>query len=176
MTNQEIAAVLEGTARLLELQETDPLRVRSYRTAADYLRQLDEPIANIYRQAGETGLRQLKGVTETVAPLLSEILDTGGLGLRDRLERELSPETSVCPAPEIGEELAERVRDELGAQANGLDHGSSSRKQAEHAGKQGGPDDRPDDRERMAAERNREDLRKPQRTSQPSSQQGSNEA
>lgn len=38
MKNQEIAAILEGTARLLELQQANPFRVRSYRKAAHAVR------------------------------------------------------------------------------------------------------------------------------------------
>jgi DNA polymerase (family X) len=114
MKNQEIAAILEGTARLLELQEANPIRVRSYRRAAESLRQRDEPIADIYQQSGEAGLQQLKGVGAKLAPLLREILQTGKLALRDRLESQLSPVTQFCRVPGIGDELAERIHDELG--------------------------------------------------------------
>lgn len=114
MKNEEIAAILEGTARLLELQEANPFRVRSYLAAADTLRQLDQPVANLYRDNGEAGLRQLKGVGQKLAPLLREILETERLDLRDRLESELAPESAFCHVPGIGSELAERIHDECG--------------------------------------------------------------
>lgn len=114
MTNQEIAAILEGTGRLLELQQANPFRVRSYRTAADSVRQLEEPVADVYHRGGEEKLRELEGVGPKLASSLREIVETGRLGLRDRLEGELSPEKLFCRVSGIGEGLAARIHDELG--------------------------------------------------------------
>lgn len=116
MSNEEIAAILEGTAKLLELQQANPFRVRSYRKLADHLRQLDEPIGSLFAEHGEAGLRQLEGVGPRLASTLREIIETGRLGLRDRLEGELSPEALFVRVPGIGEELAQRIHDELGIQ------------------------------------------------------------
>jgi hypothetical protein len=117
MTNEEVAAILEGTARLLELQQANPFRVRSYRKLADHLRQLDEPIGSVFAEQGEVGLRQLEGVGPRLASTLREIIETGRLGLRDRLEGELSPEALFVRVPGIGEELAQRIHDALGVES-----------------------------------------------------------
>ncbi len=113
VTNQGIAAILDETARLLDLRQANPFRARSYRRAAGVVRGLDEPVADIYRRRGEPGLRQLETVGPRLASALGEIVETGRLGLRNRLEGELSPENLFCRVPGIGEELAERIHDEL---------------------------------------------------------------
>lgn len=114
VTNEEIAAILEGTAQLLELQQASLFRVSSYRKAADHLRALEEPIAERYRRSGEAALRQLEGVGPKLAASLREILEGGPLDLRGALEGELSPQALFCQVPGIGPVLAGRIHDELG--------------------------------------------------------------
>ena len=114
MTNQEIAAILEGTAKLLDLQQADPFRARSYREAADSLRRLELPIAALYEERGESGFQQLKGIGPRLAASLREIIETGELGFRDRLENELSSENLLSQVSGIGKALAERIHVELG--------------------------------------------------------------
>lgn len=117
MTNQEIAAILEGTARLLELQHANPFRVRSYRNAADRVRAVSEPVEQLLQREGKSALQRLEGIGDKLASALCEIVETGRLGLRDRLEAELSPETLFRRVPGIGPELADRICDELGIQS-----------------------------------------------------------
>lgn len=85
VSNHEIAERLERVAELLELQEANPFRVRSYRRAADELRALDRPAAEIYEEGGAERLEEIRGVGERLAGSIGEIVETGRLGLLDRL-------------------------------------------------------------------------------------------
>jgi hypothetical protein len=114
MHNQEIAASLEGVARLLELQDANPFRVRSYRRAAEQIRQLEQPLAEIYQRGGQSSLRDLEGVGKKLAGSLAELIETGRLSLLDRLQSEVDPQSLFAQVPGIGKELADRVHDELG--------------------------------------------------------------
>jgi Holliday junction resolvasome RuvABC DNA-binding subunit len=113
VTNHHIGNVLEETAELLESQQANPFRVRSYRTAARTVRELDEPVAEVFRRGGEGALRQLDGVGTRLASSLAELVGTGRLGLHDRLQSELTPHVLLAQVPGIGEQLAERIHDEL---------------------------------------------------------------
>lgn len=114
-SNEEIARQLERVGDLLELQEANPFRVRSYRRAADELRALDRPAAELYAEGGESRLREIRGVGERLSGSIAEIVETGRFGLLDRLESERSPEEVFRRLPGIGEKLAGRIRDEIGA-------------------------------------------------------------
>lgn len=52
ITNDEMAAMLERVAELLDAQEANPFRVRAYRVAAANLRSMPQAVANIYAQEG----------------------------------------------------------------------------------------------------------------------------
>jgi predicted flap endonuclease-1-like 5' DNA nuclease len=113
--NAEIARVLECVAELLEAQDGNPFRVRSYRTAAAQLTSFARPAADILQADGVDGLRVIPGVGEGLARTIAEILETGRLALLDRLESEMAPEALFRRLPGVGPKLAHRLHDELGA-------------------------------------------------------------
>jgi Holliday junction resolvasome RuvABC DNA-binding subunit len=112
--NDEIADALERVAELLDRRDENPFRVRSYRRAASRVRGLERPAARIYREEGAGGLQEIEGVGEALAGAIGELIETGRLGLLDRLEAEASPVDTLARVPGIGAELAERIHDELG--------------------------------------------------------------
>jgi hypothetical protein len=112
--NERIADTLGRVADLLEAQGASPFRVRAYRRAADTVRSFDEPAARLLRDGGLDALRAIPGLGPGLATSIAEIIDTGRLGLLDRLEGVVSPEDLFTTVPGIGEELAHRVHAELG--------------------------------------------------------------
>ncbi len=112
--NTQIAATLERTADLLEAQDENVYRVRSYRSAADTIRNLDKSVTKLLGKDGDEAIRSLPGVGEKLAGSIKEIATTGRLGLTERLESELSPGKLFTEVPGIGEALARRIHDELG--------------------------------------------------------------
>jgi hypothetical protein len=112
--NGKIADILERTADLLEAQEANAFRVRSYRSAAETVRNLDEPVAGLLEQGAAEAVQDLPGVGEKLAGSIHEIATTGRLGLTDRLEADASPGHLLTEVPGIGEALARRIHRQLG--------------------------------------------------------------
>jgi DNA polymerase (family X) len=117
VSNEEIAARLEEVADLLELDpEANRYRVAAYREGAGTLRQLREPVEDLFRREGRKGLRQLHGIGEGLAGSIEELLETGHLGLRDRLREQADPEQAIATLPGVGPVLAARIHRELGVE------------------------------------------------------------
>jgi len=114
MTNEEIADTLDHVADLLELEEDNAFRVRSYRNAAQTIRDLDQPVASLVQQDGERLLQNLPGIGERLAGSIEEIATTGRLGLAEKLESEIWPGKLFTEVPGLGPELARRIHEQLG--------------------------------------------------------------
>jgi DNA polymerase (family 10) len=114
VTNAQIADTLDHVADLLEGRDESAFRVRSYRNAAQTLRDLDTPVTMLMEQDPERRLRDLPGIGDRLAGSILEIATTGRLGLADRLEHETWPGQLLTEVPGIGEELARRIHDQLG--------------------------------------------------------------
>jgi DNA polymerase (family 10) len=114
ISNREIADKLDHVADLLELEEENAFRVRSYRTAAQTLRDLDQPVADLVRQDGDQALQALPGIGQKLAGSIREITTTGHLGLEEKLESEIWPGKLFAEVPGIGDELARRIHEQLG--------------------------------------------------------------
>jgi DNA polymerase (family 10) len=114
ISNEEIADRLEHVADLLELQEENVFRVRSYRAAAQTVRELDEPAAGLVLGDGGRRLRDLPGIGDRLAGSIEEIVTTGRLGLEEKLESGVRPGEIFTRVPGIGEKLARRIHERLG--------------------------------------------------------------
>jgi hypothetical protein len=114
VTNERIARTLEHVAALLESQDSGPFRVRAYRTAARSIRELEEPLRELFAREGLTGIEGIAGVGPSIAAAIQEILHSGHLGLLERLKGRVSPEELFMTIPGIGEALAHRIHLKLG--------------------------------------------------------------
>lgn len=74
MTNEDIVELLDLSAKLMELHDGDPNKIKSYSTAAYYLDKYNEkPFADMT----EAELVKLQGVGKSIASRIKEIVDTG---------------------------------------------------------------------------------------------------
>ncbi len=74
MTNEDIVELLDLSAKLMELHDGDPNKIKSYATAAYYLDKYNErPFADMT----EAELVKLQGVGKSIAARIREIVDTG---------------------------------------------------------------------------------------------------
>ena len=82
MDNKEIAHVLEEIADLLEIKAENPFKVRAYHNGARVVDGMSEDVA---RFAQEGKLREIKGIGEGLAEIITELVKTG----QSRYHREL---------------------------------------------------------------------------------------
>jgi DNA polymerase (family 10) len=109
MHNVEIARRLEEVADLLEAQRANPFRVHAYRHAAVSVRHLAKPLAEIWREQGEEGLRAVTGAGERLATTLRTLVTTGRLPMLERLRGAVDPVAVLESVPGIGRVLGERL-------------------------------------------------------------------
>ncbi len=111
ISNEEIAAVLERVAELLEAQKADAFRVRAYRTAAHTVAQAKLTFAGLAHEP--VAMMAYPGIGSSIASAIQEYVATGCLRMLDRLEGQVSPEDLFMTVPGIGETLAHRIHDLL---------------------------------------------------------------
>lgn len=111
--NQFVAGKLADVADLLAKQGAIPFRVRAYQSAADYVAALPQPIRDVYRETGRRGLEDLPTIGDSIAAAIAELLDTGRLGILDRLRGSSEPEKLFQTVPMIGPHLAKTIHDTL---------------------------------------------------------------
>src|SRR5215208_3388042 len=88
MDNAAVADRLDAFASLLELSDANPYTVRAYRRAADLIRGVGIPVADLVR----TGrVRELRGIGPGIEARLRELVETGEIVELAELERELAP-------------------------------------------------------------------------------------
>lgn len=111
--NRGIAGRLEELARLLDEQGANPFRIRAYRRAAETLRHLDRPVAEILAEEGVEGLEALPTIGEQLARHIRLVVRTGRLPMLERLRGEADPVELLATVPGIGSTLAERLHHDL---------------------------------------------------------------
>ncbi|MGB3543596.1 helix-hairpin-helix domain-containing protein, partial [Rubrivirga sp.] len=117
-TNIELAEALEQMADVLVRRgETNPYRVQAYLQAAAMIREQDEPIAELYGTGGREALTSLPGVGVSIAHHLAQYVETGRIGLRDRLLRSTDPVALLATVPGVSKRLAAKLVDELGVES-----------------------------------------------------------
>ena len=111
MTNKSVEKTFRTVADLLQIQDADSFRVRSYQRAADTIAGLTEDLADIQAR-GE--LIKLPGIGATLAEKIEELLDTGQLRFMEELLEEVPPGLlDVIEIPEVGPKSARRLWLEL---------------------------------------------------------------
>lgn len=112
--NQQLAATLEEVGALLEVQGANPFRVQAYRRAAETIRGLKGPVAEILQAEGIGGLMQLPRIGRSLAHAIEHLVRSGCLPLLERLRGENAPERIFASVPDIGPGLAQRIHEQLG--------------------------------------------------------------
>lgn len=114
LVNQDIAGHLDEVARLLDEQGAGHFRVVAYRRAATGLRELTQPVGEIFAQKGLAGLEELPGVGLSIARSIRDLLLHGRLAMLDRLRGAHDPIALLSSVPGIGKTLAWKLHDDLG--------------------------------------------------------------
>lgn len=117
-TNIELAEALEQMADLLLRRgEPNPYRVQAYLQAAAMVREHDAPLTGLFGEGGREALMSLPGIGVSLATHLAQYIETGRIGLQDRLLRAEDPVALLATVPGVSDRLASRLVDELGVRS-----------------------------------------------------------
>ncbi len=114
--NARISAMLEEIADLLELQDENRFRVRSYRNAAQTVRGRPERVEDLVDEGAD--LSKLPNIGKSTAEKIAEMLRTGTCkrleDLRGKVPKELA---GVMKVPTVGPRTAMQIHKELGVES-----------------------------------------------------------
>ena len=86
-SNEQVAALFDELASLLEQQKEIVFKIRSYRRAAQAIRELPTPVAEMVRQGED--LQQLPGVGPAISRKIVELVTTGRVRAHERAKAEV---------------------------------------------------------------------------------------
>jgi hypothetical protein len=112
--NQTIAQKLSDYARSLDGEEANVHRVRAYRRAAEVVRALPRPLADVYKEQGKAGLEALPGIGSHLAFTLEGLVTTGEFRTLRPPDAHVDPERLLTSLPGVGPQLAHQLRERLG--------------------------------------------------------------
>lgn len=114
LCNDEIADALEQVADLLDVQDSNPHRIRAYRRGARTIQSLDTPLTKLFEREGRAGLENLPGIGKGLSGAIAEFIQTGRFNRLEQLQEEVPPEALFVTIPGIGEKLAHQIHKDLG--------------------------------------------------------------
>jgi DNA polymerase (family 10) len=112
-TSEDIAAVLNRIADLLEAQDANRYRVKAYRRGAQVIADLNQEAADLALEGEGRKLEDLPDIGPGIAGTVREYVHTGRSGLLELLEGQIAPEDLFTTVPGIGAELARQIHLEL---------------------------------------------------------------
>jgi len=111
--NLEVAQVLEEVADLLEIQGSNPFRIRAYRNAVRTIQSLTRPVEAMV--AGGEDLTKLPGIGTDMANHVREIVEWGELSLLKEMSREIPRSlTDLIRLNGVGPKKAKKLWESLG--------------------------------------------------------------
>src|SRR3954464_10611134 len=114
-SNTAVTGFLRRVADLLEIRDQNPFKVRSYRTAAGTLEDLQQSVAEIAEEEGAAGLQKLPGVGKSISAQIVQFVETGTSDVFETI-REETPATvlDLMRVRGVGIKLATRLHTEFG--------------------------------------------------------------
>jgi DNA polymerase (family 10) len=110
--NQDIAAVFDEMADLLELRQDNPFRIRAYRRAAQTVRGQSRELRDAVAEGRD--LKKLPGIGEDLAAKIVEILETGRCAALEKLRKQVPPGLEdLLHLPGLGPARVRQLRKEL---------------------------------------------------------------
>ena len=99
---------------LVQNGEPNPYRIQAYVQAARMVREHDAPLSQLFADGGKAALLDLPGIGPSLAEHIVRYVETGRIGLKDRLEAVADPAALFETVPGIGPLLAEQLAQVLG--------------------------------------------------------------
>jgi len=110
--NEDIAAVFDEIADLLEIEGDNPFRIRAYRNGAQMLLGMGQDIRTLIEHGED--ITRLSGIGKNLAAKIHEILDTGHCRTLDKLRKQLPADlTELLRLPGLGPKRVHALYHEL---------------------------------------------------------------
>ncbi len=94
--NKEIAKIFDEIAGLLEIKGDSAFRINAYRRAVKSLNELGADVADIYKEKGIRGVKEIKGIGESMATKIEEYIKSSSRGRESiKYYEELKQETAI---------------------------------------------------------------------------------
>lgn len=111
--NADVAAVFEEMADLLEIEGSNPFRIRAYRNAARTLRDLPREVGAMLDEGED--LTELPGIGEDLAAKIREVIETGtAAALEEHRKKVPKTLTELLRIPGIGPKRVKALYRDLG--------------------------------------------------------------
>ncbi len=111
--NADVAAVFEEMADLLEIEGSNPFRIRAYRNAARTLRDLPREVGAMLGEGED--LTELPGIGEDLAGKIKEIVETGtAAALEEHRKKVPKTLTELLRIPGLGPKRVKSLYHDLG--------------------------------------------------------------
>jgi DNA polymerase (family X) len=115
VNKDQVAEVLVGIATLLELKGENPFKTRAYENAARALEALSEPLEKLIT---EGRLGEVKGIGDSCAKKITELVSTGALPYYEELKAATPPGlVAMLDIPGLGPKKVKLLHDELGIES-----------------------------------------------------------
>jgi len=112
MDKEHVAAILVEIGTLLELKGENPFKTRAYQNAARAIENLAEPLEQI---VAEDRLGEIKGIGESIAKKVAELVTTGRLAYYDELKASIPPGmVALLDIPGLGPKRILTLNQKLG--------------------------------------------------------------
>lgn len=112
MDTPQVVEILETIARILEIQDENPFKVRAYRNGARALESLPGDLRTLVEQKK---LGEVKGIGEALEEKITQLLTTGRMEYYEELRKEVPPGVlAMLAIPSFGPKKARAVWKELG--------------------------------------------------------------
>jgi len=89
ITNREVSDTLDEFARILELKNANPFKIRAFENAARSVQSLSKNLENIYTSGGVDALKELDGIGDSISKLIAEYYETGEMEELEGLKEEI---------------------------------------------------------------------------------------
>jgi DNA polymerase (family 10) len=111
MTNQELAAIFDHIANILDIQGENPFKIRAYKRAVQVLENLTVQLST---PEDLDNLGKLPGIGDAINKKIKELLETGKLKYYEELKKtEYAPLVEFLKIPGIGPKHAKLIYDNL---------------------------------------------------------------
>jgi DNA polymerase (family 10) len=112
MDKNQVAQILINIATLLDLKGENPFKSRAYQNAARALETLEEPLENVIK---EERLAAVKGIGESIAQKILDLVSTGKLAYYEELKAATPPGlVLMLEIPGLGPKKIKALHTELG--------------------------------------------------------------